>query len=291
MSASLTRMNSTPDGSTPHTPALSHGSMPPVDTDSASTLPTESAPALDSGPAPAASPTPAHAVDEAAAATLTPQETTGSLDPHCAAEPTAQEATVGLGPWPGGRDAWPSGDHYDPELLEHGDRRNVEDHYRYWTMDAIRADIAQRTLPFEVAIENLGHDFNIGSIVRTANALGARTVHIVGRKRWNRRGAMVTERYMDVRHHDTVDAFFTDVGARGLDVIGIDNTPGSRPIEKDPLDGHAVLVFGEESQGLSAHMRASCSRVLHITQRGSTRSMNVGHAAAIAMWAWVRANG
>lgn len=203
------------------------------------------------------------------------------------ADPTA---TVGVGPWPGGRDEWPTDDHYDPELLEHGDRRNVEDQYRYWTMDAIRADIAARTLPFEVAIENLGHDFNIGSIVRTANALGARRVHIVGRKRWNRRGAMVTERYMDVTHHPTVEDFLADVGARGLDIIGIDNTVGSLPIEKDPLQGPVVLIFGEESQGLSEEMRAAAGRVLHITQRGSTRSMNVGHAAAVAMWAWVRAN-
>lgn len=200
-------------------------------------------------------------------------------------------AEVGVGPWPGGRDNWPTEGHYDPELLENGDRRNVEDQYRYWTMDAIRADIATRTLPFEVAIENLGHDFNIGSIVRSANALGARRVHIVGRRRWNRRGAMVTERYMDVVHHESVGEFIADVRSRGVSVIGIDNTPGSQPIEKDPLEGASVLIFGEESQGLSEEMRAEVDRVLHITQRGSTRSMNVGHAAAVAMWAWVRVNG
>lgn len=204
----------------------------------------------------------------------------------------AEEAAVevGVGPWPGGREQWPVGEQYDPELLENGDRRNVEDQYRYWTMEAIRADIAARTLPFEVAIENLGHDFNIGSIVRSANALGARRVHIVGRRRWNRRGAMVTERYMDVVHHESVEEFIRDVRSRDLAVIGIDNTPGSQPIEKDALEGPAVLIFGEESQGLSQEMRASADRVLHITQRGSTRSMNVGHAAAVAMWAWVRVN-
>lgn len=201
------------------------------------------------------------------------------------------DVRVGVGPWPGGRDQWPVGDQYDPELLEHGDRRNVEDQYRYWTMDAIRADIAARTLPFEVAIENLGHDFNIGSIVRSANALGARRVHIVGRRRWNRRGAMVTERYMDVVHHDEVSVFVADVRRRGLAVIGVDNTPGSVPIEGDSLEGPSVLIFGEESQGLSREMREAADRVVHITQRGSTRSMNVGHAAAVAMWAWVRANG
>ena len=154
----------------------------------------------------------------------------------------AEQASVGVGPWPGGREAWPEGDQYDPELLEHGDRRNVEDQYRYWTVEAISANIAAQTLPFEVAIENLGHDFNIGSIVRTANALGARRVHIVGRRRWNRRGAMVTDRYMQVVHHEDVAAFIADCRGRGLDVVGIDNTEGSLPIESDELRGEVVLL-------------------------------------------------
>lgn len=213
-----------------------------------------------------------------------------SFDEAGADGEASAQASVGVGPWPGGRECWPEGDHYDLELLEHGDRRNVEDQYRYWTVEAIRADIAQRTLPFEVAIENLGHDFNIGSIVRTANALGARRVHIVGRRRWNRRGAMVTDRYMEVVHHEDVGVFVADCRGRGLDVVGIDNTEGSLPIEADELRGEVCVVFGEESSGLSEQMRQECSRVLHITQRGSTRSMNVGHAAAIAMWAWVKAN-
>lgn len=232
----------------------------------------------ESTPVPANNEAAVHPTDEAAVTSLNKEE-----------QDTATPQ-IGVGPWPGGREAWPTGAHYDTELLENGDRRNVEDQYRYWTMDAIRADIATRTLPFEVAIENLGHDFNIGSIVRTANALGARRVHIVGRRRWNRRGAMVTERYMDVVHHETVESFLADVRSRQMTVIGIDNTPGSQPIEKDPLEGASVLVFGEESQGLSEQMRELADRVLHITQRGSTRSMNVGHAAAVAMWAWVRAN-
>lgn len=248
----------------------------------------------------------------------------------------ASGSANGVGPWPGGPGEWPRDPadpdavdpRFDQELLADGDRRNVEDRYRYWTMDAIRADVAARALPFEVAIENLGHDFNIGSIVRTANALGARRVHIVGRRRWNRRGAMVTDRYLDVRHHPDAEAFAADVrarsgagggagtaadsGARGfgdagrrIAIIGFDNVPGSEPLETafgtvasagsgDSAAGlptPAVLVFGEESDGLSADMLAACDRVLHITQRGSTRSMNVGHAAAIAMWAWVAQNG
>lgn len=198
----------------------------------------------------------------------------------------APERRVGVGPWPGGPGAWPADPRLDPELLARGDRRNVEDRYRYWTTAAIRRDVARRRHPFEVAVENLGHDFNIGAIVRTANALGAARVHIVGRHRWNRRGAMVTDRYMDVDRFPSADALVLSCRARGLAVVGIDNVAGSTPLEGARLPAACVLVFGQESGGLSARMRGLCDRVHHITQYGSTRSMNVGHAAAIAMWAW-----
>lgn len=190
-----------------------------------------------------------------------------------------------VGPWSG---EWPSGEHFDPELLEHGDSRNVLDEYRYWTMDAIRADLAEKSLGFEVAVENLGHDFNIGSIVRTANALGASAVNIVGRRRWNKRGAMVTDRYLPVGHFSEVTDFVADAKLRGRSIIGIDIIDGSIPLETAALPADAILVFGEEGGGLSEEMRAACQAIHHITQRGSTRSMNVGHAAAIAMWAWVQ---
>lgn len=188
----------------------------------------------------------------------------------------------GVGPWEGPA---PRGDHYDPELLANGDWRNVEDRYRYWTMEAIREDIARRSLPFEVAIENLGHDFNIGSIVRTANALGVRAVHIVGRRRWNRRGAMVTDRYLRVDHMADATELAAHCAGHGLALVGVDNVDGSLPLESTPLPSLCCLVFGEESAGLSDDMRAACEMIVHIAQRGSTRSMNVGHAAAIVMWA------
>ncbi len=190
----------------------------------------------------------------------------------------------GVGPWEG---PLPEGDHWDPQLLAEGDYRNVEDQYRYWKRESIAKDIQSASLGYEVAIENLGHDFNIGSIVRTANALGASRVHIVGRRRWNRRGAMVTDRYMDVVHHAEVEEFAKEVAGRGLRVVGIDNLPGSTPLEEAELPPNAVLVFGEEGGGLSPEMLEACESVHHITQYGSTRSLNVGHAAAIAMWAWV----
>ncbi|WP_233120619.1 TrmH family RNA methyltransferase [Boudabousia liubingyangii] len=201
-------------------------------------------------------------------------------------ETGAPQAEVGVGPWPGGPENWPTEDHYDPELLAEGDRRNVLDEYRYWKLSAIVADLDTKRRGFHVAIENLGHDFNIGSIIRTANSQGVATVHIVGRKRFNRRGAMVTDRYLHLFHHPTVEDFVKWCEAAGVNLVGIDILPGAKPIEAEALPEQAMLVFGTESEGLSAEMLAACPQVRYIQQYGSTRSMNVGHAAAIAMWAW-----
>ena len=192
---------------------------------------------------------------------------------------------VGVGPWPG---EWPEGEQYDPELLAEGDRRNVVDQYRYWTLDAIVADLDRRRHPLHVAIENWQHDFNIGSIVRTANAFAVAEVHIVGRRRWNRRGAMVTDRYQHVRHHSTVDDLASWADGEGLPVLGIDNVEGSVPIESATLPGACVLLFGQEGPGLSDEARAASVQTLSIAQFGSTRSINAGAAAAIAMHTWIR---
>jgi tRNA G18 (ribose-2'-O)-methylase SpoU len=192
---------------------------------------------------------------------------------------------VGVGPWEG---PWPTDEHFDPDLLRDGDRRNVVDRYRYWTLEAIVADLDTRRHAFHVAIENWQHDFNIGSIVRTANAFTAAEVHIVGRRRWNRRGAMVTDRYQHVRHHESVEAFAAWARDAGLAVIGIDNVDDSQPIESAELPRDCVLLFGQEGPGLSDEARATCERTLSIAQFGSTRSINAGAAAAIAMHAWIR---
>ena len=199
-------------------------------------------------------------------------------------EPVGVEP-VGVGPWPG---EWPVGDHYDPELLRDGDRRNVVDGYRYWTMEAIVADLDTRRHSLHVAIENWQHDFNIGSIVRTANAFAVAEVHIVGRRRWNRRGAMVTDRYQHVRHHETVEDLARWAAAEGLPLLGIDNVDGSVPIESATLPAACVLVFGQEGPGLSDEAWTACEQTLSIAQFGSTRSINAGAAAAIAMHAWIR---
>jgi len=199
---------------------------------------------------------------------------------------------VGVGPWPGGPAEWAlvhAGDpRLDPELLAAGDRRNGVDRYRYWSMEAIVADLDLRRFSFQVAIENFSHDMNIGSVVRTANAFTAELVHIIGHRRWNRRGSMVTERYQHVLHHETIDAFVAWAEEHQIPLIGIDNMPGSQPLETFALPARCVLVFGQESTGLSEHAQRHCASVLSISQFGSTRSINAGAAGAIAMHAWIR---
>jgi tRNA G18 (ribose-2'-O)-methylase SpoU len=194
---------------------------------------------------------------------------------------------VGVGPHPL---PWPDDARLDPELLREGDRRNVVDRYRYWRVEAIVADLDRTRHPFHVAIENLEHDFNIGSVVRTANAFNAASVRVVGRRRWNRRGAMVTDRYLHVEHHDDVASLVAWADDRALPLVGVDNLPGAVALETYELPRACVLLFGQEGGGLSDAARTACAATVSIAQFGSTRSINVGAAAAIAMHAWVRAH-
>ena len=197
--------------------------------------------------------------------------------------PTPRE--VGLGPHP---EPWPEDDRLDPELLAHGDRRNVEDRFRYWRREAIVAELDEHRHPLHVAIETLEHDANIGSIVRTANAFALEAFHIVGRRRWNRRGAMVTDRYQHEIHHPDAAHLVAWAREAGRPLVAIDLVPGAMPIERTPLPRDAVLLVGQEGPGLSAELLAAADLVVGITQFGSTRSINVAAAAAIAMHTWVQ---
>lgn len=195
-----------------------------------------------------------------------------------------ERTEVGVGPH---RRPWPTGDHFDTELLNDGDRRNVEDRFRYWRREAIVEELDRTRHPFHVAIENWEHDFNIGSVVRNANAFGAAAVHIVGRRRWNRRGAMVTDRYQHVHHHPDVDALSAWAGDNAVTLVGIDNVAGSVPIETTGLPRECVLLFGQEGPGLSPEAIDAVAMTCAITQFGSTRSVNAGVASGVAMYAWL----
>ena len=201
-------------------------------------------------------------------------------------QPTA-DRTVGHGVGPHPK-PWPVGKQYDPELLEHGDSRNVVDKYRYWTNQAIVADLDRQRSSLVIAIENLEHDFNMGTIVRTANAFNATAVHIIGRKQWNKRGAMVTNRYLQVLHHPTVTDFLQTIGNRPL--IAIDNQTGAQKLHEVKLPADGVLIFGSEASGISAELLTHCQTMVEIEQFGSTRSVNVGVAAGIVMYEYMRQN-
>ncbi len=198
---------------------------------------------------------------------------------------SSDDATVGVGPHP---EPWPDDPRLDPELLAHGDRRNVVDGYRYWSREAIVADLDTRRHPFHVAVENWQHDFNIGTVVRNATAFLAAAVHLVGLRRWNRRGAMVTDRYQYVQHHPTIDALASWAGDERLPLVGIDIVPGAVALESTALPERCVLVFGQEGPGLSPAAIDACVQVCSIAQFGSTRSINAGVASGIAMHEWIR---
>lgn len=196
-----------------------------------------------------------------------------------------QNTQVGVGPH---SLPWPAGERFDQDLLANGDRRNVVDRYRYWSMEAIVADLDTKRHSFHVAIENWQHDLNIGTVVRAANAFLAEEIHIIGKRRWNRRGAMVTDRYQHIRHHPDVESFRQWADDNDMPLIGIDNLPGSTPLETDSLPLRCTLVFGQEGPGLSEAMRPALAQCRSIAQFGSTRSINAGVAAGIAMHSWIQ---
>jgi len=208
-------------------------------------------------------------------------------DGDVAPGPTEWAPTTGVGPWTG---PLPDDPRYDQELLRDGDARNVVDAYRYWTRAAVVADIDTRRHPLHVAIENFGNDANIGTVVRTANAFAVDTVHIVGRRRWNRRGAMVTDRYQRLLHHDTTAELLAFATERHLEVVAVDNVPGSVRLEHTRLPRNCLLVFGAEGPGISEEARLGAGKTVSIAQFGSTRSINAAVAAGIAMHAWIVAH-
>lgn len=190
--------------------------------------------------------------------------------------------TQGVAPYP---KPWPQDGRLDPELLARGDSRNVEDRYRYWSEQAIRTDMQQRSIGLEIAIENLERDFNMGTIVRNANAFNVRRIHIIGRRQWNKRGAMKTDTYMEVMYHPSIDDFLR--ATEGSVRVAVDNLPGATEIHQASLPPNAVLIFGSEKDGISPELATATDMMIAIPQFGSTRSINVGVASGILIYKWV----
>jgi len=197
------------------------------------------------------------------------------------------EPKIGVGPHP---QPWPDDSKYDKELLKNGDTRNVTDKYRYWSNEAIKADLNMSRVSLHVAVENWQHDFNIGTIIRNANAFNVEMVHIIGKKHYNRRGAMVTDKYLNIVHHESVESFTDKMKAEKRHIIAIDILPGAQNLSETKLPPKTVLVFGGEGPGLSEEMQKVAESTVMIEQFGSTRSVNVGVASGIAMYTWMQQN-
>lgn len=169
------------------------------------------------------------------------------------------------------------------------DSRNLVDKFKGMPNEAIVAELDKTRIPLEIAIENLAHDFNIGTIVRNANAFNVARVHILGKRKYNRRGAMVTDKYLHIDHFATVAEFVADAHARGMQIVAVDNNrPEARPLQQTTLHPNSILVFGSESDGISQELLDQADAAFYIEQLGSTRSINVGCASAVAMYEAVR---
>ena len=172
--------------------------------------------------------------------------------------------------------------------VEHSqDTRNVEDRFKGLSEAEIINILDDQGVELEIAVENTLRDFNMGTIVRTANAFGVRSVHVIGRRQWNKRGAMKTDAYMHIHYHKTAKEFSSVMRSRGMSIVAVDNIEHSSSLKKTELPLRCVLVFGQEGPGLSQDLIDIAQGVVAIEQLGSTRSLNVGSAAAIVMYAWL----
>ena len=125
------------------------------------------------------------------------------------------------------------------------DRRNVIDKFKGRSELEIIKDLDSEDHGLVIALENTERDFNMGTIVRSANAFGVRQIYVIGRRQWNKRGAMMTDKYLHITYLATTEEF----------------------VEK---------------------MREEADKIVAIEQFGSTRSINVGAAATVAMYCWLQ---
>ena len=169
------------------------------------------------------------------------------------------------------------------------DTRNLVDEYKGMANEAVYEALDVKRNVLEVAIENVEHDFNIGTIVRSANSFNVSVVHIIGKKKYNRRGAMCTDKYLKIIHWEKNEDFVSDQKARGRELVAIENnTDRVGPLSEKRFTDKTTLVFGSEGNGISRELLDKCDDVREIESFGSTRSVNVGVAAGIAMYEWVR---
>ncbi len=167
------------------------------------------------------------------------------------------------------------------------DTRNLIDEYKGLKNEQVFDELSKSRTPLEIAIENLEHDFNIGSIVRTANSFNVKKVHIIGKKKYNRRGAMCTDKYLEILHHSTIEEFLKTQKDRELVAIE-NNLERAKPLKNKLFEQNTTLIFGSERDGITKELLEKAEDIRYIESFGSTRSVNVGVAAGIAMYEYIR---
>lgn len=171
------------------------------------------------------------------------------------------------------------------------DTRNLVDEFKGLSNEDVKARLDEKRNELEIAIENVSHDFNAGTIVRNANNFNAAKVHIVGKRKYNRRGAMCTDKYLEIVYWPSVEEFVADQRERGREIVAIENNvPGCKPLSEKKFGAKTTLLFGGESDGLTGEILGKVDDVRFIESFGSTRSVNVGVASGIAMYEWARQN-
>lgn len=168
------------------------------------------------------------------------------------------------------------------------DSRNVIDYFKYWEQDSIRAELDKDRAPLAVTMEHWQGDFNIGGVVRNGNAFNVEAIHYVGRRQWDRRGAVGTHHYSSIIHSPTVEEWFDLIKGKYETIVAFDNIDGAIPIDEAELPESCMMVFGEESIGITPDILQFCDNIIYIKQYGSVRSLNAGVASGIAMYEWAR---
>jgi tRNA(Leu) C34 or U34 (ribose-2'-O)-methylase TrmL len=162
----------------------------------------------------------------------------------------------------------------------------VRGEFKGMAPEEIKRVLDERRFPFAVLVANLVYDFNLGTIIRNANAFLAKEVFIYGRKKADLRGAMGAHVYENVVHVPDVETLRERTGAYTL--VCFEETEGAVALPQFVWPENPLMVFGQEGPGVPPELRAACAHTVYIPLHGSMRSINVGVAAGIAMHDWHR---
>jgi tRNA G18 (ribose-2'-O)-methylase SpoU len=167
---------------------------------------------------------------------------------------------------------------------------NVIDSLKDLAIPDIAKYCQDKSIPASVAMINIGGDSNLSTMVRNANFFGFRSVHYVGKKKWDKRGSVGTHHYTPMYHHKTEEDFIQSHSLSGRTLIAVENNiPQYKDITFDPFSfdfsnvDDPIFIFGEENSGLSEQILMSCNYILTIPTYGSVRSLNVGTTSGIIM--------